>query len=137
MLAKNAMIKKIYLHFLGKTQNKTCFINTKSKNRLIKEIFIPDIFGTETSHRNKKANKSKKKKTGPKKKSLGNIFIPDFFGGETSHRNKNKQTNKRKKKKKKTGTTKKLEELRVVMVAILTEAFKLLHLQVPNIANIK
>ena len=30
-----------------------------------------------------------------------------------------------------------MEELGVVMVAILTEAFKLLHLQVPNIANIK
>ena len=101
MLAKNAMIKKICLHFLGKTQNKICFINTKSKNRLIKEISIPDIFGTETSHRNKKANKSKKKKTGPKKKRIGNIFIPDFFGGETSHRNKNKQTSKKKKKKKK------------------------------------
>ena len=82
----------------------------------------------------RKQTSQKGKKTGPKKKSLGNIFIPDFFGGETSHRNKNKQTSK---KKKKTGTTKKLEELGVVMVAILTEAFKLLHLQVPNIANIK
>ena len=82
----------------------------------------------------RKQTSQKRKKTGPKKKSLGNIFIPDFFGGETSHRNKNKQTSK---KKKKTGTTKKLEELGVVMVAILTEAFKLLHLQVPNIANIK
>ena len=83
----------------------------------------------------RKQTSQKRKKNGPKKKkSLGNIFIPDFFGGETSHRNKNKQTSK---KKKKTGTTKKLEELGVVMVAILTEAFKLLHLQVPNIANIK
>ena len=47
------------------------------------------------------------------------------------------KTNKQAKKRKKTGTTKKLEEVGVVMVAILTEAFKLLHLQVPNIANIK
>ena len=85
----------------------------------------------------RKQTSQKKKKTGPKKKSLGNIFIPDFFGGETSHRNKNKQTSKKKKRKEKTGTTKKLEELEVVMVAILTEAFKLLHLQVPNIANVK
>ena len=49
----------------------------------------------------------------------------------------NKQAKKKRKEKKKTGTTKKLGELGVVMVAILTEAFKLLHLQVPNIANIK
>ena len=109
MLAKNAMIKKICLHLLGKTQNKICFINTKSKNRLIKEISIPDIFGTETSHRNKKANKSKKKKNRSKKeKSLGNIFIPDFFGGETSHRNKNKQTSEKKKKKRKNRYNKKV-----------------------------
>ena len=86
MLAKNAMIKKICLHSLGKTQNKVCFISTKSKNSLIKEISIPNIFGTETSHRNKKANKSKKEKKWSKKKSLGNIFITDFLEGETSHR---------------------------------------------------
>ena len=85
----------------------------------------------------RKQTRQKKEKNRSKKKSLGNIFIPDFFGGETSHRNKNKQTSKKKKKKEKTGTTKKLEELEVVMVAILTEAFKLLHLQVPNIANVK
>ena len=88
----------------------------------------------------RKQTSQKRKQTGPKKKkSLENIFIPDFFGGETSHCNKNKQTSKKKKKKKKkkTGTTKKLEKLGVVMVAILTEAFKLLHLQVSNIANIK
>ena len=84
-------------------------------------------------------SQKKKKNRSKKKKSLGNIFIPDFLGGETSHRNKNKQTSKKKKRKekKKTGTTKKLEELGVVMVAILTEAFNFLHLQVPNIANIK
>ena len=49
------------------------------------------------------------------------------------------KTNKqeKKKEKKKPVQPKKLEELEVIMVAILTEAFKLLHLQVPNIANIK
>ena len=81
MLAKNAMIKKICLHFLGKTQNKISFINTKSKNRLIKEISIPDIFRTETSHRNKKANKSKKKKTGPKKKKSWKYIHTRLFWG--------------------------------------------------------
>ena len=137
MLAKNAMIKKICLHFLGKTQNKICFINTKSKNRLIKEISIPDFFGTETPHRNKKANKSKKEKNRSKKKKSWKYIHTRLFWGETSYRNKNKQTSKKKKRKEKTGTTKTLEELEVVMVAIVTEALKLLHLQVPNIANIK
>ena len=48
----------------------------------------------------------------------------------------NKQA-KKKRKEKNRYNKKKLEELGVVMVGILTEAFKLLHLQVPNIANIK
>ena len=102
MLAKNAMMKKSVKIFLGKTQNKICFINTKSKNRLIKEISIPDIFGTETSHRIKIANKPKEEK-----KILEIYPHPTFFGRNLSRNKKQTSEKKKRKEKEKTGTIKK------------------------------
>ena len=140
MLAKNAMIKKICLHFLGKTQNKICFINTKSKNRLIKEISIPTFLARKPLTAIRKQTSQKRKKPVQKKKGLEIYSYPTFLGEKPLTAIKtNKQVKKKKKKKKekKPVKQKKMEELGVVRVAILTEAFKLLHLQVPNIANIK